>query len=79
MLRELGAPPVSSAISFYAFYGLCQTATMWPLTISFDEKTRAMGIEHSLPPLYYVSGAVGGERARIVRELASSLLFRSTH
>ena len=78
-LKELGAPAVSSALSFYAFHGLCQTATMWPLTISLDERTGAIGIEHSLPPPYYVTGAVGAERARIVRELAGSTLFSGGH
>jgi hypothetical protein len=60
---------------FVCFMGLCETATLVPLTINRDLETGCIGLEHSLPPLYYATSAVGKLRARAVAGLARSRVF----
>jgi hypothetical protein len=60
---------------FLHFWGLCETATLVPLTINRDLSTGCIGIEHSLPPIYYGAAVTGKLRARAVSGLARSGVF----
>ncbi|MFN0253034.1 MAG: hypothetical protein ACKV2T_39540 [Kofleriaceae bacterium] len=61
---------------FVCFMGLCETATLIPLTINRDLKTGCIGIEHSLPPTYYASSVTGPLRSKVISQLSSSLIFQ---
>ena len=71
-LVTLGADP-----TFFHFWGLCETATLVPLTINRDLRTGCIGIEHSLPPIYYATSVTGKLRARVVAGLTQSPVWRS--
>jgi len=75
---EMGAP-IGAAPSFFCFYAVCQGSTLVPLTINLDDGTGAIGLEHSLPPLYYSSAISGPMRARAIREFAASSLFATAN
>jgi hypothetical protein len=70
-LVTLGAEP-----TFLHFWGLCETATLVPLTINRDLRTGCIGIEHSLPPIYYATSVTGKLRARTVAGLTQSAVWR---
>ncbi len=74
---EMGMTP-SAAPSFYSFYAVCEGSTLVPLTFNINDKTGAVGVEHSLPPLYYSNMIWGPRRAKMVREFADSPLFTAT-
>lgn len=61
---------------FVCFLGLCETATLIPLTINRDLRTGCIGIEHSLPPTYYATSVTGPLRSKVISQLSSSPLFR---
>jgi len=61
---------------FLCFMGICETTTLVPLTISRDLNTGCIGIEHSLPPLYYATSLMGKMRARTVASFARANIFQ---
>jgi len=67
---KLGAAP-----AFACFYGLCENATVVPLTIVRDTASGAIGLEHSLPPDYYAPPMRGPARATMLQRLRDSALF----
>lgn len=71
---DLGVP-LDAAPSFCHFWGLCETATLVPLTINRDLVTGCIGVEHSLPPIYYGASVTGKLRARAVAGLLTSGIF----
>ena len=60
---------------FVCFMGACETATLVPLTINRDLRTGCIGVEHSLPPLYYAGAVTGKLRARALASFARSRVF----
>jgi hypothetical protein len=66
---------LGDAPRFACFFGLCETATLIPLTISRDLRTGCIGIEHSLPPVYYGTAVTGKQRAHTVASLARLARF----
>jgi hypothetical protein len=61
---------------FLCFMGICETTTLVPLTISRDLETGCIGIEHSLPPLYYAASLMGKMRARTIASFARANIFQ---
>jgi hypothetical protein len=61
--------------TFACFYGICENATLIPLTFVRDDGTGGIGIEHSLPPDYYSPAMRGSERKRMLEQLRASSLF----
>jgi hypothetical protein len=60
---------------FVCLYGLCENATLIPLTIVAHRTTGAIGIEHSLPPDYYSEVIKGPARMQVMERLGKSTLF----
>lgn len=58
---------------FLYFIGVCDHATLVPLTINRDLRTGNIGIEHSLPPIYYATSVTGPTRAQTIASLAAML------
>lgn len=61
--------------TFLHFWGLCETATLLPLTINRDLESGCIGLEHSLPPVYYATSAIGKLRAQAIAGFAASEVF----
>jgi hypothetical protein len=66
---------IGDAPTFACFYGLCDNATVVPLTIVRNTTTGAIGLEHSLPPDYYSPPMRGPARATMMQRLRDSTLF----
>lgn len=73
--RAAGLVSLTDEPQFLCFMGLCQNATLLPLTINRDLRTGCIGIEHSLPPIYYATSVTGKLRARAVEGLSRGPLF----
>ena len=71
-LTALDAEP-----AFLHFWGLCETATLVPLTINRDLRTGCIGIEHSLPPIYYATSVTGKLRARAIAGFTQSEVWKA--
>jgi len=67
---KLGIAP-----TFVCFYGLCDNATLIPLTFVRNDQTGAIGLEHSLPPDYYSPTMRGPQRKTMLERLRASSLF----
>ncbi len=65
-VREL-VPALGPTPRFYCFYAASTNATLLPLTIHRNDRTGAIGLEHSLPPIYYAAEARGPVRARAIQ------------
>jgi hypothetical protein len=66
---------IRDAPRFVCLYGLCENATLIPLTLVTNDKTGALGIEHSLPPDYYSEVVKGPARMKVMERLENSSLF----
>jgi hypothetical protein len=60
---------------FGCLYAFSSNATVVPLTISHNETTGTLAVEHSLPPTYYGYQVTGGVRSEIVSKLKGHKLF----
>lgn len=72
------APHVADKVdpSFFCLYGLCEDATMVPLTITRNDRSGAIAIEHALPPMYYSPVMFGPARAKVISSLSRAAMFR---
>jgi hypothetical protein len=74
-LVDLRAKLGAASAEFFTFHGLCQNASLIPLTMNFDATRGTLAVEHSLPPTYYGSAVKGPVRASVIEALSRSELF----
>src|SRR5260370_27105539 len=55
---------LASQPPLHCLYGVCEDATIVPITINYNPRTRAIGPQHTLPPIYSAHGMVGPRRAQ---------------
>jgi hypothetical protein len=67
-LRTAGAR-VDATPRFSCLYATSKDATLLPITIQRNDRTGTIGLEHSLPPLYYAETARGPARMRAIEAL----------
>lgn len=74
VLREAGALDVFRDIGGCAtLFGLATNGTVVPLSMTRNDKTGAIAVDHTLPPIYYISAWGGDLRKRGNARLAEAL------
>lgn len=60
------AVEIGTQLRFFCLHAVCSNATLLPITIQRDDHTGAIGLEHSLPPIYYAEAARGPLRSAAI-------------
>jgi hypothetical protein len=75
-LRRAGVS-LDATPRFYCLYATSHDATLLPITIQRNDRTGAIGLEHSLPPLYYAETSRGPARMRAIEALDAAFAGRA--
>lgn len=59
------------------FYAVSTNAVLLPLTFTFNNRSQAFSIEHSLPPAYYSTNLRGELRGKVVEGFSKSEFYNS--
>lgn len=66
-----------SRVQSLGFYAISTNAVLLPLTFTFNARSKAFSIEHSLPPAYYSTNLRGEIRGKVVEGLLKSDFYNS--
>jgi|GEM_PF-1768432 len=77
LIRFDSLPNPLTDTQFYCLYGYCDNASLLPLIFNHNQRTQALSVEHSLPPIYYGSSLRGDARKATLDEIQKTGFFNT--
>ena len=75
ILKKNNIQVMAQQTSFFCLYAMSSNATLVPVVFNQNERTKALTVEHSLPPIYYGQAVRGPSRKKSIDSLFATGFF----